>query len=320
MASPNLSEIVTTTLRNRTGSLADNVSDNNALLSRLRQRGNVKPANGGRTIVQELEYAENGTFMWYAGYQTLDITPSDVFSAAEYDWKQAAVSVSISGLEERMNSGPEEVIDLLASRIKNAEKTMANNMAIAVYSNGTGSGGLQLGGLQLLVADTPTSGIVGGINRAQWSFWQNQYSTDGSASIKGSIQTFMNYLYVRTVRCTDKPDLIMTDNEFYVAYLSSLQAIQRITDDKMASAGFTNLMYMTAPVVLDGGIGGACPTNHMYMLNTDYIFLRPHPQMNFAPLGDTRTSINQDATVRFIGFQGNMTLSNAFLQGVLYAS
>lgn len=62
MASPNLSEIVTTTLRNRTGKLADNVTENNAILRRLKQRGTMKPVSGGRTIVQELEYAENGTY------------------------------------------------------------------------------------------------------------------------------------------------------------------------------------------------------------------------------------------------------------------
>lgn len=83
MASPNLSEIITTTLRNRTGKLADNVSKNNALLTRLRSKGNVKPVDGGRTIVQELEYAENATFRRYSGYETLNISPSDVFTAAE---------------------------------------------------------------------------------------------------------------------------------------------------------------------------------------------------------------------------------------------
>ena len=61
MASPNLSEIITTTLRNRSGELADNVSKGNALLMRLKQKGAWKPASG-RSIVQELEYAENGTF------------------------------------------------------------------------------------------------------------------------------------------------------------------------------------------------------------------------------------------------------------------
>jgi hypothetical protein len=64
MAFPNLSEIVTTTLRNRTGELADNMSRNNAALLRLTRRGNLKTFSGGRTIVQELNYADNQTFQW----------------------------------------------------------------------------------------------------------------------------------------------------------------------------------------------------------------------------------------------------------------
>lgn len=62
MSFPNLSEIVTTTLRNRTGELADNVTRNNALLTRLNRRGRIKTFSGGRTIVQELAYANNQTF------------------------------------------------------------------------------------------------------------------------------------------------------------------------------------------------------------------------------------------------------------------
>jgi len=64
---PNLSEIVTTTLRNRTGKLADNMSRNNALLARLTRRGTIKTFSGGRTIVQELNYANNQTGQWYSG-------------------------------------------------------------------------------------------------------------------------------------------------------------------------------------------------------------------------------------------------------------
>jgi hypothetical protein len=60
MASPNLSEIVTTTLRNRSKTLSDNMSNHNALLRRLRENGNQTSVTG-RDIVRELEYADNGT-------------------------------------------------------------------------------------------------------------------------------------------------------------------------------------------------------------------------------------------------------------------
>jgi len=131
--SSTLTEIVTTTLRNRTGKLADNVTKNTALLNRLRKRGKVKTVSGGRTIVQELEYAENGTYKRYSGYEALNIAPSDVFTGAEYNYAQSAVAVSISGLEMLQNSGESAIIDLLESRIGNAERTMINNTSVDIY-------------------------------------------------------------------------------------------------------------------------------------------------------------------------------------------
>lgn len=320
MASPNLSEIVTTTLRNRSRKLADNVTNNNALLMRLKQRGNQRTFSGGRNITQELEYAENSTFKRYSGYETLDISPSDVMTAAEFDIKQAAVAVSISGLEQLQNSSKEQMIDLLESRIKNAERTMMNNIASDIYSDGTADGGKQIGGLQLLVADDPTTGTVGGINRATWSFWRNQiYDFSANSATPGSdtIQAAMNDLYLNTSRGADHVDLIVADNTYFNYYWTSLQAQQRFTNDKLAAAGFDNLKFMGADVVFDGGQGGACPANRMYFLNTDYGHWRPHRDRNFVPLSPDRYATNQDAMVKLIGWAGNMCLSNASLQGVI---
>lgn len=320
MASPNLSEIITTTLRNRTGKLADNVTDNNAILYRLKQRGRTKSASGGRTLVQELAYQENSTFMWYSGYDSLDVSATDVMTAAEFDWKQCAAAVTISGLEQLQNSGKEKILDLMENRIDVAEKTMMNQISAGCYADGTGNAGKEIGGLQHLVADAPTSGTVGGINRATWSFWQNQYRDSSTNSVTMSattIQSEMNIMYSRLVRATDRPDLIITDSTLWLFYLGSLQAIQRITNDKMASAGFTNLKFMDADVVLDGGQGGNCPAGHMYFLNSDYIHYRPHSERNMVVLGGERMNTNQDAVVKLIGWAGNMTLSNAALQGVL---
>ncbi|MEQ8450884.1 MAG: phage major capsid protein [Alphaproteobacteria bacterium] len=321
MASPNLSELVTTTLRSRTKRLADNVTKSTALLDRLNRRGKVKPVSGGRTIVQELEYDENSTFMRYGGYEALNISPSDVFSAAEYDWKQASVAVTISGLEQIQNAGPEAIIDLLESRIGNAEKTMHNNIGADCYSDGTADGGKQIGGMQLLVSDAPGSDVVGGIPASTWTFWRNvafDATTDGGAPASAAnIQSYMNQVWVQLVRNSDKPDLIVADNNYWRHYLESLQAIQRIQSVSEASAGFSSLKYMTADVVLDGGFGGSAPTNKMYFLNTDYLFYRPSRDRNMSVEDGERVPVNQDAITRLIFFAGNMTTSNRSLQGVL---
>jgi len=324
--SATMTELVTTTLRNRSGELADNVTKNNALLKKLKGKNRVKPVSGGRTIVQEMAFAENGTFKRYSGYEPVNIAPSETFTAAEFNYAQAACAVSISGLEMLMNSGGEAVLDLLEERITNAAATLTNNIALDCYSDGTADGGRQIGGLQLLIATNPTTGVVGGIDRSTsvGSFFRNKkFSgvTDGGAAVSAAnIQGYMNQLFLSCVRGSDQPDLIVADNNFYNFYWQSLQAIQRFgPDTDTASIGFNSLKYKGADVVYDGGIGGGAPANRMYMLNTNYIFFRPHKARNFVPIGDDRTSVNQDAMVKLLGFAGNMTLNNASLQGVLLA-
>ncbi len=230
----------------------------------------------------------------------------------------------MSGTEQIQNSGKERVIDWLAARVENAEQSMANGLASDVYSTGTASGGKQIGGLQLIIADTPTN-IVGGIDANTWTFWRNisfDATTDGGAAVTAAnIQSYMDKVVVQVVRGKDRPDLIISDNNYYTAYLQSLQAIQRISSTSMAGSGFTSLKYfgagMDSDVVLDGGIGGGCPTNHMYFLNTSYIRLRPYSGRDMTMLGDDRYSVNQDAMVRIIGWAGNMTCRGREFQAIL---
>ncbi len=314
MADINIGEIVATTLYNRSGKLADNVLNHNALFARLNKKGMVKPADGGREIVQELEYAENGTAGWYSGYEVLDISPQDVFDAATYDWKQLAGNVTISGLEEIKNSGKARSISLIASRIKNLEKTLQNSAAVAVYADGV-TDVKSLGGLQLLVADDPTaSSTIGGINQATYTFWRNQYSA-AAATSSATIGGRMNSMHLATVRGTDKADCIVADAIMYNHYEESLQQYQRFAGSSEAVMGFESLKYKTADVFYDD----QCPASHMYFLNTDYLFLRPHADRQFVPLLE-RQSINQDAMVQPVVWAGNMTTSNRSLQGVIIAS
>lgn len=323
MATPNssYSEIIATTIQNRSKKLADNVTNNTALLFKLKEKGKVRPFGGGSSIVEEITFSENGTFGWYNGYEPLNVSPSEVVSAASYDMKQCVVAVSISGTEMLQNSGPEQMIDLLEARIANAEQTLINNISVGCYSDGTGSGGKQIGGLQALIADAPTTGTVGGIDRATYTWWRNKVfdcTSDGTGSATSAlIQGYMNSLWVQLVRGTDRPDLIVADDNYYKLYLASLQSIQRIASDKMAQAGFTSLKFMDADVVLDGGYGGDAPSNHMYFINTNYLSFRPHKDRNMVVIGGERQSVNQDAVVKLIGWAGNLTLRCAFLQGVI---
>jgi len=336
-ANSSISDIIATNIQSRTGELADNVTNNNALLRRLKDRGNVKTFSGGNVILQEIAYNDSTTSNTnsYSGYEVLNVSQNSPISAAQFSITQYAAAVSISGLEMIQNSGKEAIIDLLDGRMMVAEAQLANRISGDLYGDGTGNAGKNLTGLAAAVPDAPSTGTYGGINRATYSFWRSvSYSgvTNGGAAVSAAnIQSYMDSIAVQLIRGTDKPDLIVADSNYYRLYLQSLQSIQRISNEGsgMAGAGFASLKYygagMASDVVLDGGIGsssynsGSGNANHMWFLNTKYLMFRPHKDRNFVPIGGERQAVNQDAIVKLIGFAGNLTSSGPQFCGVLIA-
>lgn len=334
-ANSSYTDIIATTIQQRSGTLADNVTNNNALLRRLKQRGNSRPFSGGNVILEELAYTDSTTTnaSSYSGFEVINIQPNSPISAAQFSIKQYAAAVTMSGLEMLQNAGEERIIDLMEGRIMVAESQLQNRISGDIYGDGTGNAGKNIDGLGAAVPDTGTTGTYGGINRATWTFWQSlSYSgvTNGGAAVSAAnIQAYMTALAIQLVRGPDKVDLIVSDNTYFGFYVNSLQAIQRISGAEEGASGFATLKFygggQSTDVVLDGGIGASTYNNgsgnaaHMWFLNTKYLHWRPHAQRNFVPIGGERQAVNQDAIVKLIGWAGNMTCSGSQFQGVLRA-
>jgi hypothetical protein len=328
-ANSTVTDIIATTIQSRSGELADNVTQNQPILQRLKQRGNVRPFSGGNVILEEIMYNDSSTNNTnsYSGYEVLNIAPNSPISAAQFAITQYASAVTMSGLEMLQNSGKEQIIDLIEGRIRVAEAQLMNRIDTDLYTDGTGNGGKNITGLAAAVPDAPTSGTYGGIDRATWSVWQSvAYSgvTNGGAAVSASnIQQYMTSLAIQLVRGNDKSDLIVADNTYYSLFVNSMQAIQRVTSSTDATGGFASLKFAgggtSADVVLGGGIGGHATAAHMWFLNTKYLHFRPHKDRNFVPIGGERQAVNQDAIVKLIGWAGNLTCSGSQFQGVLIA-
>lgn len=323
MASPSstFTELVSTTWRNHAKDVKDNVSNHNALYRRLADKGQTRREDGGLTIAQPLDYAANGTYQRYSGYDTLNIQQSDVITAAEFQWRQIALNVVASGLELRVNSSGNAIVKLAKARIKNAMRTFKNEFSYDLYADGTLPN--QINGLQALVADAGT-GTVGGIDSSSWSFWQSAVQSaaaplQGGGAITPSattIESLMLPLWLNQVRGDDSPDLIVASNDYFTFYEQSQVSIKRYTDTTTANGGFISLKYKNADVIFDGGSG--IPAAHMYFLNTDYIEMVVHRDADLSVQEDMKP-YNQDATVVPILWMGNMVVSNRRLQGVLKA-
>lgn len=316
MASPNatFTEMVTTSLRNHSKALVDNVTTHNGLLRKLKENGNIKTKSGGYEIVFPLEYTTNSTYQRYSGYDQLNVAASDVFTAAKYDWAQVAIHVTASGRELRMNNGPEQMIDLSKARIKNAMNTAANNFSIDMY----GSGALtnQIGGLGLIVTSDGT-GTVGGINSGTYTWWANQFfENTGTGLTTTYIQSSMNTLWLKCTRGLDQTDLIVMSNDMYAVFEASLQTLQRYTTANMAELGFSSLKYKKADVIFDSNTNFSTTAEVGYFLNTKYLYVVQHSEAQWTQ-DDDKVPVNQDAVVIPMYWMGNVVCTNRSLQGKL---
>lgn len=318
MTNPNVSQLLTTTLNNYKSEITSNILDNHPLLNRLKAKGNIIKASGGATFQEKISYAENGTVQSQGEYDTFNTTPQDVLTTATFAQKIITGTMIMTDLEMKQNSGKEAFINLAESKKKVLMESMKNYLGAQIYGDGTGSSGKSIGGLQLLIADAPTTGTVGAINRANYAVWQNKlydFSVESATASSSTIQAAFNTLWSRCqAQAGELPDLIAADAVYFDYFESSLQSVQRITDPAIGALGFSSYKYKNADVFYDP----ECPASHAYFINTNHVFLK-YLGKDLLEVGETMRPVNQNAYVTPIVFTGNMTIDNARVHGVMHA-
>jgi hypothetical protein len=323
MASPNASfgELLSVTVQMLEDELFDNILTKNASGAMLKQYKCVKPKDGGPSIVIPIMYAENGSYKRYSGPQQLNTSANDVFTSFQYEWKQVALNIQANGREVLQNMGKSQNRDLIKSRIENAKMSFENNFNEDLCSDGTADGGLQVGGWQLLIADDPTTGTVGGISRSAYTFARNaryRATTDGGSALSASnIVQYMDRLDIAIQAYRGKTKVILADDVTYGFYESAVHPLQRLTDPNAALAklGFNTYKYKSAEVILEPSVAGM-PASTMYFIDPDVVELCPHADRNLVRL-PKRESFNQDASIEYLAWMGALCVKNFRRLGVL---
>jgi len=316
--SVNIGDTVATTLRLRIPALKDNVMNHNAFGFMLQKNGRINRRRDlGRIITEPFIYNNNSSIKWYSEWETFTPPTSDqeVIDASEWNWRMIGGFIAWNGYEERINRGAAKVHDFVEVRQKQLEANMQNTFATSLYSDGTNPSGKEIGGLQLIVSDTPSAaGTVGGIDQAANSFWQN-YATTGLTLSSSTVKGHMNSAHINIIRGKDKPNLWLMDDDWFTSYEDSLQDQVRFTDTKMADAGFMAYKYKSANVMYDD----QCPDKHCYAIDLDNINLRAADDRVF-DRGDVRQISNADYKVVPVWGMMQMTTARRAAHGVMVAS
>lgn len=312
--------LLTTTMHNYRKTLTDNIFNGRPLLNYLMSKGRVRTVDGGITIVEPIIYAE-GEAGSYSEWQQLQITPQEGISAAQFPWRQLYATIAISGLEEAMNNGKAQAINLLEAKVMQAEETLKNRLSKQIYGT--------LGALAdptkdfysldtLIDSTTP----VGGIDPAVTGngFWASVEKDVGAVDATGLEKALSNAYHLASDSGSDRVDAIFTGQGIYEFYESTLTPQVRYTDTKTANLGFMNLLFKQTPVYWDFD----CPTGVAYGINSKYLGMVIHSQRNFAQTpfskglsgnmasahATTGVASSVDARYSFITTYGNMTVRN----------
>jgi len=320
---PDYAALQSSTLRNARSVIVDNLTEQNALLKLMRQKGGVRHDSGGTTIDEPLMYGDNDTVKAFAGYEVLNTQPQEGLTTAQFAWKQIAGSVSISGIEEFKNSGSKvKVFNLLKAKMDQLKISFSKSVNEQMFGDGTGTSGKEIGGLALLVSDAAAT--VGGIDESASGngWWANQrldfdgtyttFNTASGSSIEG-LDAFRG-MWNDVIRNSDKPDLLIGADTIHEAYEAYTEGDKyRTFNTNTADLGFDNVAFKGVPFVWDVDI----TDNRVYFLNFDYLKFVIGSGKDFITTPFDRPYA-QDARLAHMLLYANMTISNRARQGVIF--
>ncbi len=313
----NFNTLTATTLENYKKTLTDNIFTANPLFYWLKEKDKMKTDNrGGSKIVVPLMYGANNTAKSYSGYDLIDIIPQDGLSAAEYEWKQYAVGISISGREEFLNSGEGRLISLLESKIKQAELSLIDLFAADLFKASALVGATDLVSIRQMIS-SDGAGTVGNIVSGTHTWWRN-YFTSGAAAVTpwdNVIPRTFDVL-LNTAKGNDRCDIGIMPSAVFLGLESvltrTINFVPGLQDKKAVDVGYDNYRIKGCTIMYDEN----CPPATAYFLNTRYIQLVTGAGKDFVSTPWIKPD-NGDYKTSMILWYGNLVCSNRARQGTL---
>ncbi|MGV1037709.1 MAG: phage major capsid protein [Candidatus Nanopelagicales bacterium] len=316
MADILLGEVAASVWDKKIGGKPNDVVFNSRALFYLLKEGFQESAGGGKTFEFTIEHSENPNFKSYGEYDLLDTGHGDTFDAAQFTAKIHAGTVKYSELEKARAQADSGKFDLIAAKLENGKNTAIANLNRAFFGDGTGNGGLDVDGLQKIIATDPVTGTVGGIDRGTYSFWRNRQTSGVKSStafdnLRSTMRTVYGLCRGGGSNVDTAPTGFITTQTVLNGFESILVANERYAKDGTKNRG-GNAGFDEDAFFFKGAKGLAdedCPSGNLYFLNPSFLkvvylkgyWLKMYPEVDPA---------NQLANIHKVATFAQMCTSN----------
>lgn len=312
--------LLSTTLRNYSRKMRDNIFNKFPFLQWLMSKDRVQHEDGGTFIVEHLLYGKNTTVKAYSDYDTLDTTPQEGVTIAQYKWREYGGTIAISRAERRKNSGKHRLLNLLEVKTKQAELSIRDKLTTDIFANISASPSKAIDGIFLHASNTPSTTTVGEVSGATYTWWRNYQVSVGAYAnnLEDKLRTGFN--------STSKgggsfPDGVLASQTAF-EYYEALGVTQKrfINEQKSLDLGFQVLMYKGADMFWDAGVAANVPVTgeSIVLLNSEDIRLVIDTETDFVVSSESIEPENQTAYIWKVLFMGNLATNNRRGLGLLH--
>ena len=310
MASTPLATVLNSTLTKSRKKLIMASVKANALQAWVFANNRVEFESGGHDITNPLTVGRNPNISSYQYYDEQPIAQTDEFTTITYNWSRVGASVIISDQEEDENKGETAIFKLMKAKMDVLQESIKEKWGEYLYGAGAGT---DPQGLQNVIPDDPTTGTLGGINRATETQWRTSaYDFAGGINSTNIEESFDDVLLDLTLK-SNKPDIILTGRNLYRTYRTAVRdkvvinMSESNSGKKMMDLGFSGVKHQNIPIVYDED----CGINKCYFINSKFLRLHilKHVNMKIKKLIAPWTV---DATGRRVVWQGQWCLWKAY--------
>lgn len=249
----------------------DQIATERPLLKKLME-GRKTFLGAKQNVVENVRKTYGSNFAWAYGEDAVAFNKRNTTEQAAFPWRRAVDGLYLDydrlfGAGIKVREGDRgafkleqnekvQLLNLLDEQMESLKEGFMQKLDLELHRDGTQDADA-IAGLDVLVSTAPTTGVVGGLDRASATYWRNHAETGIQTGTVGALAQKMELAWRKNIKNGGSPNFILAGGKFIDAYRKEIVV--------------TNQANASAVKTLDAGVGSGVNTG-LYFKGVEIIW------------------------------------------------
>lgn len=233
----------------------DQIATERPLLKKLME-GRKSFLGARQNVVENIRKSYGSNFNWAYGEAAVAFNKRNTTEQAAFPWRRAVDGLYLDydrlfGAGIKVREGDKgafkleqnekvQLLNLLDEQMESLKEGFMQKLDMEIHRSGTQSTDA-VAGLDALISTAPTTGVIGGLDRATATYWRNYAETGIQTGTVGTLAQRMEYAWRKAIKNGGSPNFILAGGKFIDAYRKEIIV--------------TNMADAKSVKTLDAGVG-----------------------------------------------------------------